>query len=66
MQRSTSSQLRDTSDEDQFLLVTLPPSKRQIRLAVGIIAALVAVFLAIAPFANVPLLQLSAFYPSFS
>jgi hypothetical protein len=51
------------SDEDQFLLATLPPSNRQIRLALGVIAALVVAVLIIAPFANIRLPQLGTFFP---
>jgi two-component system sensor histidine kinase UhpB len=51
------------SDEGQFLLATLPPSNRQIRLALGIIAALVVAVLIIAPFADMRLPQLGTFFP---
>ena len=50
--------------EGQFLLATLPPSKRQVRLALGITLALVVGVLAVAPFAHTPLPQPpAAFYP---
>jgi len=60
--RGASSDMRAASDENQFLLATLPPSKVQIRLAVGIVLALIATFLVIAPFANIRLPQLGSFY----
>jgi hypothetical protein len=53
----------ETSDEGQFLLATLPPSKRHIALAIGIVATLVVTVLVMAPFANIPLPQLGALYP---
>jgi len=53
--------VRDASDAGQFLLATLPPSKQQIRLALGIVAAIVLTFLAMAPFADLPLRQLGGF-----
>ena len=55
--------VRDASDEGQFLLATLPPSKRHIRLALGLVAALLVSVLVMAPFANIPLPQVGAFYP---
>ena len=57
------SAVREASDEGQFLLATLPPSKRHIRLALGIVAALVVAMLVIAPFADIPLPQIGAFIP---
>ena len=54
--------VREAADEGQFLLATLPPSKGQIRLAVGIVLSLVAVFLLITPFANVPLPESGGLY----
>ena len=62
LQRSVSAQPQ-ASDDDQFLLATLPPSKAQIRLALGIIVALVVAVFVMAPFANIRLPQLGAFYP---
>jgi hypothetical protein len=47
--------LPDTSDESQFLLATLPPSRRQIRLVVGTVAALLVAFIVTAPFTYVQL-----------
>jgi len=55
--------VRETSDEGEFLLAILPPTKRHIRLAIGIVAALVVAVLVMAPFADIPLPQLGAFYP---
>jgi signal transduction histidine kinase len=56
--------MRKTSDEQQFMLATLPPSRRQIRLALGVVAVLVAAFVVTAPFANTPLRPVYAFIPA--
>ena len=48
-------------EEGQFLLATLPPSKKQIRLALGVVVAIVLTFLAMAPFAELRLPQLGEF-----
>jgi signal transduction histidine kinase len=53
-------------DERPFLLATLPPSQRQIRLALGIVAALVLVFVLIIPFANNQLPSVAPFVPIYS
>jgi signal transduction histidine kinase len=54
----------ETPDEQQFLLATLPPSKRQIRLALGIGAALLVAFGVTVPFTYVPLPRVDAFIPT--
>jgi signal transduction histidine kinase len=52
------------SDQQLFLLATLPPSKRQIGLALGIVVAIIAAFGATAPFANTPLARVDGFIPA--
>jgi signal transduction histidine kinase len=52
-----------SSEEDQLLLATRPPSKWQIRVAVGIVVALVVTFFIMAPFANTQLPHVDIFYP---
>jgi signal transduction histidine kinase len=52
------------SDEQQFLLASLPPSQRQIRLAVGIVVALLAAFGVTAPFINTQLPSVNATIPA--
>ena len=49
------------SHQQQFLLATLPPSPGQIRLALGIAAALLVVFLIAAPFATIQLQRVDGF-----
>ena len=56
------SMLREASNGDSLLLVSLPPTKGHIRLALGVVAALVVVFFMMAPFARIQLPQLGAFY----
>jgi signal transduction histidine kinase len=51
----------DMSDRQQFLLATLPASRGQNRLALGIAAALLMVFLVAAPYATVPLPRADGF-----
>jgi signal transduction histidine kinase len=53
----------EASDE-QFMLATLPPSPRQTRLALGVVAVLVVAFVVAAPFARVPLRPVYAFVPA--
>ena len=48
---------------DQLLLATLPPSPRQVRLALCIVVALLVAFCAAAPFATVQLWRIDAFIP---
>src|SRR4029077_13650717 len=47
------------------LLATLPPSRGQIRLALGIAAALLVVFLVAAPFATIQLQRVDGFVPAY-
>jgi signal transduction histidine kinase len=53
--------VREASDEHPFLLAALPPSKRQIRVALGVAAALLVAFGVVAPFTNVKLPRFDAF-----
>jgi hypothetical protein len=55
--------VREASEQQQFLLANLPPSKRQIRLALGIVAVLLAIFGITLPFANTQLTRVDAFIP---
>jgi signal transduction histidine kinase len=57
--------MMDTSHQPQFLLATLPPSRGQIRLALGIAAALLVVFFAAAPFATIELPRADGFVPAY-
>jgi signal transduction histidine kinase len=52
-------------DDQQLLLATLPPSKAQTRLAIGVVAALFVAFLLTIPFTNVQLPRVDAFIPAF-
>ncbi len=56
--------MRKASDEQQFMLATLPPSRRQIRLALGVVAVLVVASVVTAPFAKTPLRPVYAFVPA--
>jgi signal transduction histidine kinase len=56
--------MRETADEQPFLLADLPPSRGQNRLALGIVMALVVAFGATAPFLNIPLQRVDAFIPT--
>jgi signal transduction histidine kinase len=53
------------SDEQQLLLATLPPSKGQTRLAIGVVAVLLVSFVLTIPFTNVQLPKVDAFIPAF-
>src|SRR3954471_226840 len=53
--------MTDISQQQQFLLATLPASRGQIRLARGIAGALLAVFVVVAPFATVQLPRVDGF-----
>jgi signal transduction histidine kinase len=53
------------SDEQQLLLATLPPSKVQTRLAIGVVVVLVLAFVLTIPFANIQLPRVDAFIPAF-
>jgi signal transduction histidine kinase len=57
--------LPSDSDEQQLLLATLPPSKGQIRLAIGVVAALLLAFVLTVPFTNIQLPRVDAFIPAF-
>jgi signal transduction histidine kinase len=59
------SALPERSDEQQLLLATLPPSKGQIRLAIGVVVALLLAFVLTIPFTNIPLPRVDAFIPAF-
>ncbi len=54
-----------TASDEQFMLATLPPSRRQIQLALGVVTVLVAAFAVTAPFANTALRPVYAFVPAF-
>jgi signal transduction histidine kinase len=56
--------VNEASDEHQFLLAALPPSPPQVRLAVGIVVALVAAFGLTAPFINTQLPSVNATIPA--
>ena len=49
----------------EVLLATLPPSREQVRLALGIAAALLVVFFMAAPFATVQLRRVDGFVPAY-
>jgi signal transduction histidine kinase len=53
------------SDEQQLLLATLPPSKGQIRLAIGVVTALLLAFVLTIPSTNIQLPRVDAFIPAF-
>jgi membrane-associated sensor protein len=53
----------ELTDEHRVFLSTLPAGFRQRRLALAVLSVSVAVFLAAAPFAKVPLAQIGAFIP---
>jgi signal transduction histidine kinase len=53
------------SDEQQLLLATLPPSRRQTRLAIDVVVALLLAFLLTIPFTNIQLARVDAFIPAF-
>jgi hypothetical protein len=53
------------SDEQQLLLATLPPSKGQTRLAIGVVTALLLAFVLTIPSTNIQLPRVDAFIPAF-
>ena len=55
----------EASHQQQFLLATLPPSRGQIRLAIGITVALLVVFLVAAPFATIQLRRVDGLVPAY-
>jgi signal transduction histidine kinase len=60
---SALSVLRESQDHPSFLLATLPPSSRQVRLAWAVIGALLFAFVAAAPLKDVQLARADAFVP---
>ena len=62
MKRGANSVVGKEPDEGPFLLARLPPTKGHIRLAVGIIVALLVIFFVMVPFADVQLPQLGTLY----
>jgi signal transduction histidine kinase len=58
--------VNEASDQPSFLLANLPPSPRQIWLALGIVVALLAAFIVTAPFATIQLTRVDAFIPTVS
>jgi len=52
------------TDERQVFLSTLPAGRGERRLALAVVLASVSVFLAMAPFAKLPLAQIGAFIRS--
>jgi signal transduction histidine kinase len=56
----------ETFDEDQILLATLPPSQGQRRLALAIVAILLAAFIITVPFVHSQLPRVDAFLPALS
>ena len=57
--------MMEISHQRQFLLATLPPSRGQIRLALGIAAALLVLFFIAAPFARIQLQRVDGFVPAY-
>ena len=53
----------EASDERPFLLAMLPPSQRQIRIAIGIVGVLFIAFIVMVPLVNVQLPRVDAFIP---
>jgi len=53
------------SDEQPLLLATLPPSKGQVRLAIGVVTALLLAFVLTISFTNIQLPHVDAFIPAF-
>jgi signal transduction histidine kinase len=58
------SAVHEAYDQRQLLLATLPPSKGQIRAALGIVAALLVAFVVTVPYVNVQLSRVDAFVPT--
>jgi signal transduction histidine kinase len=56
----------EASDQPPFLLADLPPSPRQIWLALAIVVALLVAFVVTAPFATIQLTRVDAFIPVLS
>jgi signal transduction histidine kinase len=53
------------SDEQPLLLATLPPSKGETRLAIGVVTVLLLAFALTIPFTNIQLPRVDAFIPAF-
>lgn len=58
--------MSEALEEHQLLLATLPPSKMQIRLALGVVLILLAATAIALPFANIQLPRVVAFVPTLS
>jgi signal transduction histidine kinase len=56
--------MRESFEDSKILLATLPPSRRQLRLALAVMAALLAAFAVTAPFGSVRLPRIDAFVPA--
>jgi signal transduction histidine kinase len=56
--------LPEGSEEQQLLLATMPPSRAQIRLALGVVTILFIAFVVTIPFTNVKLPRADAFIPA--
>src|ERR1700719_1365426 len=56
--------MRESFEDNKILLATLPPSRRQLRLALAVMAALLAAFAVTAPFGSVRLPRIEAFVPA--
>jgi signal transduction histidine kinase len=56
--------LRETPDDQQLLLATLPPSRAQVRLSLGVVAAILVAFAVTIPFTNAQLPRVDAFIPA--
>ncbi len=54
----------EAAEQKQIVLATLPPSQRQIRLALGIVVALLVALILTTPFANTQLPRVDAFTPA--
>jgi signal transduction histidine kinase len=52
------------SDEQQLLLATMPPSKGQVRLAIGVVVILLVVSVVTVPFTDSPVPRFDAFIPT--
>jgi uncharacterized protein YacL len=57
--------LLEPSQEDQLLIATLPPSKGQIQLALGVVIGLLVALIITIPLTNIQLARIDAFIPAF-
>lgn len=55
--------MQETDDQRQLLLATLPPSRRQVRAALVVVAAMLVAFVFTVSYVNVPLPRVDAFIP---